>query len=141
MLQGGAKYNRSGRVKKELANLLNDKVRTIPTSLEVIDGSTVSALWIPVKLNTPMTFSGRNTGMEGRVIWKTFSDITFRAEEKKMNLSVSVQDENGNAIPADVTVAEGSQTFSAYGGKYSLTVGATYTISASADGYESSSVS
>ncbi len=130
-----------GKVKKELANLLNDKVRTIPTSLEVIDGSTVSAAWIPVKLNTPMTFSGRNTGMEGRVIWKTYKDITFRTEDKKMNLSVSVQDENGNAIPADVTVAEGSQTFSAKEGKYSLTVGAAYTISASADGYESSSVS
>ena len=130
-----------GKVKKELANLLNDKVRTIPTSLEVIDGSTVSAAWIPVKLNTPMTFSGRNTGMEGRVIWKTYKDITFRTEDKKMNLSVSVQDENGNAIPADVTVAEGSQTFSAKEGKYSLTVGAAYTISASAGGYESSSVS
>lgn len=134
-----------GKVKKELANelanLLNDKERTIPTRLEVIDGSTVSAAWIPVKLNTPMTFSGRNTGMEGRVLWKTYKDITFRAEDKKMNLSVSVQDENGNAIPADVTVAEGSQTFSAKEGKYSLTVGAAYTISASADGYESSSVS
>jgi uncharacterized protein YjdB len=130
-----------GKVKKELANLLNDKERTIPTSLKVIDGSTVSAAWIPVKLNTPMTFSGRNTGMEGRVLWKTYKDITFRAEDKKMNLSVSVQDENGNAIPADVTVAEGSQTLSAQEGKYSLTVGAVYTISASADGYESSSVS
>lgn len=130
-----------GKVKKELANLLNDRERTIPTSLEVIDGSTVSAAWIPVKLNTPMTFSGRNTGMEGRVLWKTYKDITFRAEDKKMNLSVSVQDENGNVIPADVTVAEGSQTFSAKEGKYSLTVGAAYTISASADGYESSSVS
>jgi uncharacterized protein YjdB len=130
-----------GKVKKELANLLNDKERTIPTSLKVIDGSTVSAAWIPVKLNTPMTFSGRNTGMEGRVLWKTYKDITFRAEDKKMNLSVSVQDENGNVIPADVTVAEGSQTFSAKEGKYSLTVGAAYTISASADGYESSSVS
>jgi hypothetical protein len=129
------------KVDGKLADLLNDKVRTIPTSLEVIDGSTVSAAWIPVKLNTPMTFSGRNTGMEGRVIWKTYKDITFRTEDKKMNLSVSVQDENGNAIPADVTVAEGSQTFSAKEGKYSLTVGAAYTISASADGYESSSVS
>lgn len=129
------------KVDEKLAALLNDKVRTIPTSQEVINGSTVSAVWIPVKLNTPMTFSGRNTGMKGKVIWKTFSDITFRAEEKKMNLSVSVQDENGNLIPADVTVAEGSQKLSAQEGKYSLTVGSAYTISASADGYESSSVS
>lgn len=129
------------KVDEKLAALLNDKVRTIPTSQEVINGSTVSAAWIPVKLNTPMTFSGRNTGMTGKVIWKTFPDITFRAEEKTMNLSVSVQDENGNSIPADVTVAEGSQKLSAQEGKYSLTVGAAYTISASADGYESSSVS